>query len=344
MERDGKNAGMRYSIIIPVYNAEKRITDSLKSVQNQTFEDFEAIIIDDGSTDLSGEICQNIASNDQRFHYIKQSNQGVSAARNKGLQEAKGDYIVFLDSDDEYDPLYLATFETLIKRLPDYDHYWCGFQIKSDVSSQNGKMYICSKDEEISVCQRRNIMTLHEMWLDSTLWNKVFRREVIRKENLRMDTEFSLGEDLLFNYQYLEAAGERIAIVNAPNYVYYQAGNNTLDSKYRENLKEIYEYLDAEILKWLTKWEVSEYELSKYFSSVFYMQEKILRNTFRVENQAGVLKKYRFNRDILNSDKFKMSLERSDCFVHPLYRFAYRSKSYFLVQLIDLLVKMKGRW
>lgn len=334
---------MRYSIIIPVYNAERTIADSLKSVQNQTFEDFEAIMIDDGSTDLSGEICQNFALSDHRFNYIRQSNQGVSAARNKGLQEAQGDYIVFLDSDDEYAPAYLVTFETLMNQLPDYDHYWCGFQIKSDVSSRNGKIYICSEDEEISVCQRKNIMTLHEMWLDSTLWNKVFRREIIRKENLRMDTELSLGEDLLFNYQYLEAAGERIAIVNSPNYVYCQSGNNSLDSKYRENLRDIYEYLDAEILKWLTRWEVSEYELSKYFSSVFYMQEKILRNTFRAENQAGVLKKYRFNRDILNSVKFEEALERSNCFVHPLYRFAYRSKLYLLVQLIDLLVKVKGR-
>ncbi|MCF2684356.1 glycosyltransferase family 2 protein, partial [Faecalicatena contorta] len=291
---------MRYSIVVPIFNAEKTIANCLRSIQNQLFEDFEVIMIDDGSVDSSGVLCQKFVSDDRRFRYIRQINQGVSAARNKGLQEARGDYIVFLDSDDEYVPEYLEAFEKLMEQEPDCDHYWCGFKISSDLLSKNGEIHVFSKEEEISVCHRKNIMTLHEKWMDSTLWNKVFRREIIVKENLLMDTKLSLGEDLLFNYQYLAATGEQIAIINLPNYIYYQSGNDTLDSKYRKNLRELYEYLDAEILKWLMKWEVSEQELRKYYSSVFYIQEKILHNTFRVENKAGIFEKYRYNRAILS--------------------------------------------
>lgn len=334
---------MRYSIIVPIFNAEKTLVNSLRSIQNQIFEDYEVLMIDDGSTDSSGVICRKFALDDLRFKYIRQINQGVSVARNKGLLEAQGDYIVFLDSDDEYAPEYLETFEKMMEQEPDCDHYWCGFKIKSDSLSENGEIHVFSRDKKISVCHRKNIMTLHEKWMDSTLWNKVFRRDIIMKENLLMDANLSLGEDLLFNYQYLAATGERIAIVNVPNYTYYQAENDTLDSKYRKDLRDVYEYLDAEILKWLVKWEVSEQELSKYYSSVYYMQEKILHNTFRVENQAGIFEKYRYNRAIISSVKFKESIKKSDCFIHPLYLIAYKSRSFLLVQLIDLLVRVKGR-
>ena len=81
---------------------EKMLDRCLQSIQNQTFKDFEVIMINDGSSDLSGEICARFAKSDRRFKYIEQSNQGASAARNKGIRKAQGEYIAFLDSDYEY--------------------------------------------------------------------------------------------------------------------------------------------------------------------------------------------------------------------------------------------------
>ena len=94
---------MKYSIIIPVYNVEKYLKQSIQSVLDQSYEDFEVILIDDGSTDKSPAICDELAEKDERVKVIHKQNGGVSSARNEGIRQAKGDYILFLDADDWYD-------------------------------------------------------------------------------------------------------------------------------------------------------------------------------------------------------------------------------------------------
>ena len=95
------------SIIIPVYNVSQYLDECLKSVSAQTYTDWECILIDDGSTDNSGDICDRWCVKDPRFRVIHQANAGVSAARNKGIDLAQGDYITFIDSDDWVDDDYL---------------------------------------------------------------------------------------------------------------------------------------------------------------------------------------------------------------------------------------------
>ena len=92
------------SVIIPVYNAEKWLTEALESLKVQTYGDFEAILVDDGSTDRSAAICQSFCNEDTRFRLISQSNSGVSSARNIGIDSAKGEWIAFMDSDDIMPP------------------------------------------------------------------------------------------------------------------------------------------------------------------------------------------------------------------------------------------------
>lgn len=98
---------VKVSIIVPIYNGEKYIEQCIKSIQNQTFSNFEILIINDGSTDKSLEICRRIANNDQRIRIINQENGGVSKARNKGIELAKGEYITFIDCDDYIDINYI---------------------------------------------------------------------------------------------------------------------------------------------------------------------------------------------------------------------------------------------
>ena len=97
----------RVSVIVPVYNNEKYIRETLNSLKAQTFSDFEALCIDDGSSDNSSGIIQEFAATDQRFHYVFQENSGAGPARNNGLSKATGEYVSFLDGDDLYDPDYL---------------------------------------------------------------------------------------------------------------------------------------------------------------------------------------------------------------------------------------------
>ena len=114
------------SIIVPVYNVEKYLSRCLDSILVQTYRDFELILVDDGSTDRSGAICDEYASRDERIKLIRQSNQGLSVARNVGLDAARGDYIGFVDSDDYIHP---ETYQILLDALLKYDADLsvCGF-------------------------------------------------------------------------------------------------------------------------------------------------------------------------------------------------------------------------
>lgn len=109
---------MRFSVIIPVYNVEAYLCDCLDSVLNQTFADWEAICVDDGSTDCSGKILEEYAANDSRLKVLAKRNGGLSSARNAGVNVAKGDYVLFLDSDDWLEPNAL---ETIANALSDED-------------------------------------------------------------------------------------------------------------------------------------------------------------------------------------------------------------------------------
>ncbi|UUV20945.1 glycosyltransferase family 2 protein [Paenimyroides aestuarii] len=119
----------RFSIIIPLYNKEKYIQHTLKSVLNQTFQDFEIIIVNDGSTDQSVALVNEI--NDVRIQLIHQENQGVSVARNIGIENAHANYICFLDADDFWYPHFLQTFNDLIEKYSDYEVFSAAFEVET---------------------------------------------------------------------------------------------------------------------------------------------------------------------------------------------------------------------
>ena len=118
---------MKFSVIMPAYNAALYIKNSINSVLNQTFGDFEILIVDDGSTDDTKEIVNSVK--DDRIHYIYQRNGGVSSARNTGISNAKGEYICFLDADDLWKPNHLEVIEKLIEKYPAADVFLTGHEI-----------------------------------------------------------------------------------------------------------------------------------------------------------------------------------------------------------------------
>lgn len=117
------------SVVIPLYNKEKQIAHTLQSVFNQTFQDFEVVVVDDGSTD--GSVAEVEKLSDSRIRLIHQKNAGVAAARNRGIEEAKGDLIAFLDADDEWKPEYLATQYHLSQKYPDCNVFACNYEFRN---------------------------------------------------------------------------------------------------------------------------------------------------------------------------------------------------------------------
>ncbi len=202
------------SVIVPVYNAEHYLKECIISIINQTVYDLEIILINDGSTDKSGEICDHFSNNDRRVISIHQTNLGVSAARNKGLQVAKGKYIAFVDSDDI---LPKDAYENLLKLIKE-DHLVIG-QIQ--MISEDGKL---QKSLSFGKREMSQEEFLKELFLEKELtylgypWDKLYFRHTIEKYHLRFDEKIRLNEDRLFVLTYLIHCKE---VVFCKDVVYY---------------------------------------------------------------------------------------------------------------------------
>lgn len=185
------------SIIVPIYNAEKFIYRCLSSVKEQTYTEWEAILVDDGSTDNTAEIIYNIIRGDTRFKYLYKENGGVSSARNKGIECAKGRYVLFLDSDDE---LTTNCLENIV-------HWFECYQV--DIIQFS---FITAKptDEVQNFCEKENVQKkiylkdtaikkmLEKNELKTVVWGGAFKKDVI--EELRFDERIYLGEDCCFEF------------------------------------------------------------------------------------------------------------------------------------------------
>ena len=214
------------SIIIPVYNLENYIENCLNSVVNQTYRELEILCIDDGSTDKSAEIIKSFAESDSRIKYFYQDNSGVSAARNKGMDEATGEYVMFVDGDDYiHSQMVDIMVDTALKSKAEC--VFCDFMIVNGYDSQKRKESINKIDFQCDSFS--NLCALSEENIE-TVWGKLFIRKNI--ENLRFQLGCFISEDVLFSITYLtQNMHQKIAIVRFPLYFYYNRDGSAVNSK-----------------------------------------------------------------------------------------------------------------
>ena len=209
------------SIIMPVYNAEKFVYECIESVLSQKYQNFELLIIDDGSRDNTLSICQKFTDN--RIVICKQKNSGVSAARNKGLDLARGKYICFIDSDDVISKDYLNILYNLVKD----SHIDCGI-----VKSCSNIRYLNYGSDKINMFNGlENILReLHDgSQFHGQVWGKIFKREIIGK--LRFNTNIYINEDMLFVQEYFMKI-KNIAVSNKQLYFYRVNSESAINVKY----------------------------------------------------------------------------------------------------------------
>lgn len=223
----------KISIIIPVYNVEETIDFCIKSIINQTYKNLEILLIDDGSTDASGKICDEYSKKDKRIKVIHKQNEGVSATRNLGIKVSTGKFIAFIDSDDFLEKSY---FETLYKVIDttNSDIAVCAYKV---LSNKNNIIYDMSyetglKHNEIVIYENVDITKelLKQKIIKNFIWNKLYKKKNI--------CEFEEGvhyEDIMFSLNVLEKA-KKVAYINKSCYNYCKRDTSITATISEQNL------------------------------------------------------------------------------------------------------------
>ena len=227
------------SVLMPVYNSEKFLEETVQAVINQSYTNWELILVDDGSTDNSKKLCDELRKKENRIKFIDKKNTGVSDTRNVALKNAKGQYVVFVDSDDLIHKDYL---KLLVNSMNKYntDLSVCNF-IERKISS-TGKVddinrEFCPKEVMEMSEMKDYIMDFGNSGLLNPLWNKIYKREIIENNNITFDEKVETGEDFIFNLQYFRKT-KKISFIKEMLYYYIRRNNNSITYKYIENMYE----------------------------------------------------------------------------------------------------------
>lgn len=210
------------SIIIPVYKAEKYIQACVESVLQQTFTDFELILVNDGSPDASGKIIDELAEKDSRIRVFHQKNAGPGAARNLGLENAKGEFINFVDADDMLVPDFLESYQMINK---EFDCVFQGYQELTN-KGEGDKKY-CKEGSTNNSSFEEVFISIYESGMLGFTCLKQFRSSIIKNNKIKFRTGIKYREDFLFTIEYL-SFGKRICITENTGYLYRVDNPNSL--------------------------------------------------------------------------------------------------------------------
>lgn len=224
---------MKFSVIVPVYKVEKYICSCIESILNQKYSDFELLLIDDGSPDNSGEICDEYARSDERVRVFHQNNYGVSSARNVGLENSSGEYILFVDADDVLYPDALF----ILKKTIETAHK----DIDLVQFSMNNEYNIYEKDNKSSdILDSENY--LEAKVFNVCVWGSLYKIDLIRKNNIRFNEAMRYAEDQLFFVEYLKHSKANLRINNV---LYYYRLTNTDSALHNQTPIEIVKSIDS---------------------------------------------------------------------------------------------------
>lgn len=313
------------TIIIPAYNVEQYIDECIQSVLNQDNKDFECIIIDDGSTDKTGEKCDNWSSKDPRIRVFHQKNMGVSVARNVGLEKAHGQYVTFIDSDDLVSKTYLSDMAKYIDGKQEL--IVSGFilyPIKSTYKSQEP-----DEECEINICPAnvKKIVSLNEKCLLFGPYAKIYNMNIIRDFGIVFDPNMSFGEDLYFNYKYLEHI-HKIRAVSKTNYYYRETGANSLSNIFRKDKFDI-TYKEWHIIKnFYVSRKIWDNDVQKYLYKLLWMfiYDGIFAFPYIPNHTYDYLKKILGVKEL---DELKYNLNLYDCALWIKLAIVYRKSWIF---------------
>ena len=276
----------KISIIVPVYKVEQYLPKCIDSILSQTYPNWELLLIDDGSPDNSGNICDEYAQQDKRIRVFHKENGGVSSARNLGLDYADGDYVMFVDSDDwlSYDCLQVCVNEVEANKL---DALQFGF---TSITENNEKRLVKNLS---SILDGEQYIKLNNF--NVCVWGGIYKREIIEEYKLRFPKELKLAEDQIFVLSFFKHT-RRIKYMDRAMYYYLQRSDSAVHTPTSEDMLKSCEYLISCSKEWFASKSFIDSMIVLFImdmiknNDVPYKKLKCIYNQQNVNNFIGVSK------------------------------------------------------
>ena len=317
---------MKYSVIIPVYNVEKYINRCVKSILSQRYNDLEIILIDNGSTDRSGSICDIYANEYANISVYHIENHGVGSARNFGLSKARGEFIYFVDSDDYLVGNLFAEFED--KLVPDLDllvfSYYNSFEQELTERNRTKKCLpysgLYDKNDFIKIFTD---LFLSDMLY--TVWNKIYRREFLLENNLSFE-QYELGEDVLFNLNVYRNVN-KVYLSQDSYYVYVIGRKGSAMSGYNPKRLQ-YQLQELKLVDSLLKdWHIDSSNLDNTVKARILMG-----NIYNISKQKLlVTKKVKLVKEICKKQDIADFIKNDSSVLNPLIKLLLKCRMYVVL-------------
>ena len=297
------------SIVIPIYNGEKYIESCISSLLNQTHQNLEVILVDDGSQDQSVKVCQQYAQTDNRIKVFCQKNSGVSAARNVGIKHATGKYIMFFDVDDTVEPNVVEDNVKLAEEnQADVVMFCFWYYIVDEKRLKENSMEQIFVGSAKEYFDKMLIPTIDNEVFNAP-WNKLVRRQLLEDNNLGFDERYTIYEDTIFASELLNIA-EKIVVNNKMYYKYFVRSSGNLLSSFCEKYYESVSQLHQNAMHYCSKYENNSKQMTRFHT--FYT-ELVIMHLKQISCNAKLTKerKYQLIDRICNENEFIDALNNS---------------------------------
>lgn len=325
---------VKISVIIPIYNAESFLNECLVSIQNQTFTDYEVWLIDDGSTDNSGTICDKFAAQNEQFHVIHKQNEGVSSARNTGLEKANGEWICFMDADDTVENGYLLSLFQATEHIEKETLILQGFKTISRREiiplEFSNELYNGWKIHHIF--QTRSIN-----WIGHP-FAKLYNASLIREYNIMFDKSIHYAEDAMFMLTYLSHA-KGIRTIAGNYYNHFKRDNDSLSqriSSFESEYTCYQTYLSLiKILK--QRFDIPEKSLLKTYNAISeFLIRRSIGSLYQKKTQKRKFERIQILKSISPEQiKFLNTYYKECSWFHKVTVFLLSNHYYYLCDLFN---------
>lgn len=327
-----------FSIIIPVYQSRKFLRKTVEDTLKQTYKNFEIILINDGSDDGSEEICNKLSKEYKCIKVIHQPNKGVSAARNIGIKNSIGKYILFLDSDDRLEINALSMLAKVIEEynidLVMFDFVWC----------RNNNNLVASANISEGVFNKNQIVELfwstYECCIAHNVGTKLYKKEIIKKYNIEFNENYSIFEDIMFCIDYLSKCNT-VFYLKTPFYYYYIHQNGSLSSSYKKKFLDAHDMLFSKIKGLLNENNEFDIYVNKFYKYYMSSLSGIIDNECRHydKNATTLIKDIVKNDNVINAKQYVTGKNLKQ---KILFNLIWKRQVELIKILIDFKIKVRS--